>query len=190
MSPRLKGGELRGAGRTFFKPLLKTCLFTFQRPGEVRAMRWADIDWGRRLWMPHITKTDVAHAVPLSDQMIVLLREMEQITGEQKFVFALSQKPISDVATNQMIKKLGWQGRVTAHGFRATARTVLAERLSFEPRHIELQLAHAVPETHGGAYNRALHLAERTAMMQAWADWLDQVRTGESAEHKVVHLKP
>ncbi len=72
------------AGRTFSKPLLKACLFTFQRPGEVRAMRWADIDWGRRLWMPHITKTDVAHAVPLSDQMIVLLREMEQITGEQK----------------------------------------------------------------------------------------------------------
>jgi integrase len=124
--------------------------------------------------------------MPLSNQVIEILQGLKPITGGREFVFALSEKPLSDVMPMKIIRKvtavikkdLDLDMVVTAHGFRATARTLIAERLKFDPRYIELQLSHAVPEVHGTAYNRALYIEERTMMMQRWSDYLDQVRLG------------
>jgi integrase len=166
-------------GETFGRPLLQLILLTFQRPGEVRNMRWSEIDWERAVWEFHVSKVAVDHVVPLSRQALALLREVEEVTGGREFVFqSRGGKPVSDVIATQFLTKLGWKGRATAHGFRATARTMLAERLRFDPRVIELQLSHAVPEVHAKAYNRAVYIDDRIRMMQEWADYLDRLRDG------------
>ncbi len=159
----------------------------FVRPGELRTMRWSDIDLEKCEWTFLVSKTGTQHIVPLSRQAVDVLREIEPLTGGSPYVFPSARtnsRPMSDMAMNAAMRRMGIDTRteITGHGFRAAARTILDEVLEFRPDFIEHQLAHAVRDPLGRAYNRTAHLPERKKMMQAWADYLDKIRTdGEIA---------
>jgi integrase len=117
------------------------------------------------------------HQVPLATQVVELLHSMKGVTGHRQYVFAGLRdytKPISDNTLNAGLRAMGYDGtRHVAHGFRATARTLLDEHLNFRVDIIEHQLAHVVRGPNGAAYNRTTHLPKRVEMMQGWADYLD-----------------
>jgi len=157
----------------------------FCRPGELRTMRWAEVDLDAAEWRYTVSKTKTEHLVPLSKQALAILRELHPLTGHLQggYVFPggrSSARPMSDAAINAGLRRLGidTKAELTAHGWRAVARTLLHERLHFDPHVIEHQLAHAVPDALGTSYNRTKFLPERRRMMQAWADYLDSLRKG------------
>lgn len=154
----------------------------FVRPGELRTAKWTDIDLANALWRFTSSKTKTPHIVPLSRQAIAILSELQPLTGTGVYVFPCgrtSDRPMSDNAILAAMRRMGIDRDVmTGHGFRAMARTILDEVLGVRPDLIEHQLAHAVRDPHGRAYNRTAHLPERTAMMQQWADYLDKLRAG------------
>ena len=157
----------------------------FCRPGELRAMKWADVDLDAAQWSYTVSKTKTAHVVPLSEQAIGILRELHPLTGHLPggYVFPggrSSLRPLSNAAINAALRRLGIDTKteLTGHGWRAVARTLLHERLHYDPHVIEHQLAHAVPDALGTSYNRTKFLPERRKMMQAWADYLDALRKG------------
>ncbi|MHB1873022.1 MAG: tyrosine-type recombinase/integrase [Steroidobacteraceae bacterium] len=157
----------------------------FCRPGELRTMRWQDVDLQACEWRYMVSKTKTAHVVPLSRQALAILRDMHPLTGHLPggYVFPggrSSLRPLSGAAINAALRRLGIDTRaeLTGHGWRAVARTLLHERLGFDPHVIEHQLAHAVPDALGTSYNRTKFLKERRAMMQRWADYLDTLRKG------------
>lgn len=151
----------------------------FVRPGELRQAEWAEIDLDAGLWKipAEKMKLRVAHVVPLATQAIRILRELQPLTGQGRFVFPshrTPQRPLSENGVNVALRSLGFDnGTVTGHGFRATARTLLVEELRFNVDVVEMQLAHAVRDPLGRAYNRTTFIDDRIRMMQAWADWLD-----------------
>lgn len=159
---------------------LKLAPLFFVRPGELRRALWADFNLDAGEWRYTTSKTKTAHIVPLSMQAVDLLRELYPITKRSAFVFPSvrgADRPISENTINVALRTMGYDGNtMTGHGFRAMARTVLDEVLGFRPDLIEHQLAHAVRDPLGRAYNRTTHLAERKKMMQAWADYLDGLR--------------
>lgn len=159
---------------------LKLAPLFFVRPGELRRALWADFNLDAGEWRYTTSKTKTAHIVPLSTQAVDLLRELYPITKRSAFVFPSvrgADRPISENTINVALRTMGYDGKtMTGHGFRAMARTVLDEVLGFRPDLIEHQLAHAVRDPLGRAYNRTTHLAERKKMMQAWADYLDGLR--------------
>ena len=169
---------------------LKLAPLTFVRPGELRAAKWADIDLEAGEWRYIATKTGTPHIVPLAHQVVEVLRDLHPITCRSPYVFPSvrsASRPMSENTVNAALRNLGFDNTtLVGHGFRAMARTVLDEVLGFRPDFIEHQLAHAVRDPNGRAYNRTAHLAERRKMMQAWADYLDQLRTDDK---KVVPLK-
>ena len=122
------------------------------------------------------------HLVPLSVQAVEILRELQPLTGSGRYVFPSVRsvtKPMSENTVNAAIRYMGYaKETMTGHGFRAMARTILDEVLHFRPDIIEHQLAHAVRDPNGRAYNRTAHLAERRKMMQQWADYLDGLKAG------------
>jgi integrase len=154
------------------------------RPGELRAMEWAELDLDAAEWnIPaHKMKMREPHLVPLASQAVAILRDLYPFTGSGRYVFPGTRdrkKPLSNMALNAAFKRMGYDGQTfTAHGFRAMARTILDQNLGFRPDYIEHQLAHAVKDANGRAYNRTSFLPERKAMMQAWADYLDTLREG------------
>jgi integrase len=154
----------------------------FVRPGELRAAEWAHIDLDAAEWRYLVTKTKRDHIVPLSKQAVKLLREVLPITGQGKYVFPSARsntRPMSDNAILAAMRTMGIPKDVTTgHGFRATARTILDEVLGVRIDLIEHQLAHAVKDPNGRAYNRTAHLPERKKMMQRWADYLDKLKAG------------
>lgn len=155
----------------------------FARPGELRSMQWADIDLDKCEWSYTVNKTQTPHIVPLAKQALDILREIQPLTSNGKFVFPSQRsasRPMSDMAINAAMRRMGidTKAEITGHGFRAVARTILDEVLGFRPDFIEHQLAHAVRDPLGRAYNRTAHLPERRKMMQAWANYLDQLKTG------------
>lgn len=154
----------------------------FARPGELRTARWADIDLGSAEWRYTATKTGTPHIVPLSSQAVAILHDLRPITGRSEYVFPgvrSPRRPMSENTINAALRYMGIdRDTMTGHGFRAMARTILDEVLGFRPDYIEHQLAHAVRDPNGRAYNRTAHLPERRKMMQAWADYLDQLREG------------
>ncbi|TSE35159.1 tyrosine-type recombinase/integrase [Tepidimonas charontis] len=157
--------------------------YVFVRPGELRTMRWSDVDFERAEWRYTASKTGVEHLVPLSRQALALLRDLHAVTGRGEWAFPNERsrdRPMSDMAVNALLRRLGIDTKteLTGHGWRAVARTLLAERLGFAPEVIEHQLAHSVPDPLGRAYNRTKYLDERRCMMQAWADYLDGLREG------------
>ena len=158
---------------------LKMLPLLFVRPGELIAMRWADVDFEAAEWRYLVSKTQTPHLVPLAPQVVALLRELRPLTGHREHVFTVRAggAPISGNTLNAALRACGidTSKEHTGHGFRAAARTQLAERLGFRPEVIEHQLAHAVPDALGAAYNRTRFLAERTEMMQRWADYCDQL---------------
>jgi integrase len=154
----------------------------FVRPGELRHAEWKDIDLKAAEWRYRVTKTDVDHIVPLSRQAVEILRELQPLTGQGRYVFPgarSSSRPMSDNAILAAMRRLEiGKEEMTGHGFRAVARTILDEVLGVRPDFIEHQLAHAVRDPNGRAYNRTAHLAERRAMMQRWSDYLDELKAG------------
>lgn len=169
---------------------LRLSPLVFTRPSELRTAKWADIDLEANEWRYRVSKTNTMHLVPLSTQAAKLLADMHPLSGHGEFVFQGGhdpKKPMSAAAINAALKRMGYdtQQDITAHGFRAMARTILHERLNIDPYIIEHQLAHKVPDALGAAYNRTKFIEQRTAMMQAWADYLDELKDGA----KVIPIK-
>jgi integrase len=166
------------------KCALRLAPLVFVRPGELRTAEWKDIDLDGAEWRYIVTKTQTPHIVPLSKQAVEILRELHPLTGHGRYVFPSARtpdgsRPMSDVALLAALRRIGYtKGEMSIHGFRALARTVLDETLGFRPDFIEHQLAHAVRDPNGRAYNRTAHLLERRKMMQAWADYLDGLKRG------------
>ena len=153
----------------------------FVRPGELRRAEWADIDLEGAEWRYTVTKTNTPHVVPLARQAVEILRELYPLTGHGQYVFpnaryANQDRPMAETTLWAALRALDIPpDRMTMHGFRAMARTILDEVLGFRPDIIEHQLAHAVRDPNGRAYNRTAFLRERRQMMQAWADYLDKL---------------
>jgi len=164
---------------------LRLTPLVFVRPGELRKARWADIDLDAAEWRYTVTKTGTPHIVPLATQAVAILRELHKLTGRSEFVFPGARtngRPMSDNAILAAMRRLGIpKEEMIGHGFRAVARTILDEVLGVRPDLIEHQLAHAVRDPNGRAYNRTAHLPERRKMMQAWADYLDGLKRGPAA---------
>jgi len=157
---------------------LRLAPLVFVRPGELRKAEWADIDLDAAEWRYIVTKTRTSHVVPLSSQAVAILRELHPLTGRSRFVFPGARsngRPMSENAILAALRRLGIpKDEMSGHGFRAMARTILDEVLGVRIDWIEHQLAHAVRDANGRAYNRTAHLPERHKMMQQWADWLDE----------------
>ncbi len=158
---------------------LKLAPLVFVRPGELRKAEWADFDLTNAEWRFLVTKTETPHIVPLSRQAINILTTLKPLTGNGKYLFPSARsndRPMSDNAILAAMRRMGiGKDEMTGHGFRATARTLLDEVLGYRPDHIEQQLAHAVRDPLGRAYNRTAHLDERRKMMQAWSDYIDSL---------------
>ncbi|MCD8523088.1 MAG: integrase arm-type DNA-binding domain-containing protein [Saccharospirillaceae bacterium] len=162
---------------------LKLAPMLFLRPGSLRQMRWEEIDWQREEWLTETTKNGEPLLVPLAEQAVAILRELESLNGRGEWVFPSLHgkgRPMSENAITAALNRMGFKGEMTGHGFRAMAKTILTERLGFRTEIIEMQMAHRVRDVHGRAYNRTTWLPERRAMMQQWADYLDSLRSGEN----------
>ena len=177
-------------GSFVVKCALQLAPLVFQRPGDLRQMEWVDIDFDKAEWNIPIEKMKLtakekakrkgeAHCVPLSTQVLEILRQIQPLTQHSRYVFPGHRTPLkhmSEAALTAALHRMGYQGEMSWHGFRATARTILDEVLGFRPDFIEHQLAHAVRDTLGRAYNRTSHLPERKKMMQVWADYLEGLK--------------
>ena len=159
---------------------LKLAPLVFVRPGELRTARWEDIDLREAEWRFTVTKTKTQHIVPLSDQAVAILTELQPLTGQREFVFPGARSPKRPMSNNAILSAMRRmeieKNEMSGHGFRAMARTILDEVLEVRPDIIEHQLAHQVRDPLGRAYNRTAHLPERIKMMQQWADYLDSLR--------------
>lgn len=177
-------------GSFIVKSALRLLPLVFCRPGELRAAEWSEINFDDCIWeIPaERMKMKQPHIVPLSQQAINILKELQPLTGYGRYLFPCHRSPLrcmSNNALNAGLRRLGFtKEEATAHGFRASARTILDEVLKVRPDFIEHQLSHSVRDALGTAYNRTSHLDERKKMMQTWADYLDNLKTGA----KVIHL--
>jgi integrase len=166
------------------KCALRLAPMFFVRPGELRNAEWAEIDLDEGAWnIPaHKMKMKQPHIVPLCAQAVQILTEQNQLNGASKYVFPSLRsfaRPMSNNTVNAALRRMGFDKEtMTGHGFRAMARTILDEVLQVRPDYIEHQLAHAVRDPNGRAYNRTSHLAGRREMMQTWADYLDGLKQG------------
>lgn len=152
----------------------------FVRPGELRQARWADMDLDAARWEFESSKTHKPLVVPLATQCVAILRDLHGLTGRGTYVFPShrsTKRPMSENAVLVALRSIGVErAATTGHGFRATARTILDEVLGFPAEIIEAQLGHKVSGPLGAAYNRTTRLPERVAMMQRWADYLDEIK--------------
>ncbi len=170
-------------GHPVVEAALQLAPLVFVRPGELRAAEWSEVDLGAGEWRIASSRTKMRrpHLVPLSRQAVAILREIEPLTGRGHYVFPsplTTRRPLSDNAITAALRRMGYTGeQMSWHGFRAMASTLLNE-LGFPPDVIELQLAHRERNEVRAAYNRAQRLEERRKMMQAWADYLDGLRSG------------
>lgn len=178
------------AGSHIVRCALKLSPMLFVRPGELRHAQWKDFDLDGQVWLLPIKDMKLTlrekeqrkgqtHTVPLARQAVKVLQDLYPYTSRSVYVFPgrAASRVMSENSVNQALRTMGWDSAtVTAHGFRATARTMLHETLGFSPDAIEAQLGHRVPDRLGTAYNRTQHIEERTRMMQAWADYLDGLK--------------
>lgn len=171
-------------GHIYCRAALRLTPLVFVRPGELRTAEWVEIDMDNAEWRIPGSKMKMEndHIVPLSTQALAILQELQPITGHGQYIFPsirTGERPMSENTINAALRALGYDNTMqTAHGFRATARTILDEVLGERVDLIEHQLAHAVKDTNGRAYNRTAHLPARKAMMQRWSDYLDQLKRG------------
>lgn len=192
-SPERLGTLLRAIhsyrGTPVVTAALKLLPMLLLRPGELRQGEWSEIDLAGAMWAVPAArmKREKAgklygkpHLVPLAHQAVAILEELQPVTGRGVMVFRGERthvRPMSDAAINAALRAMGFSAdEVTGHGFRATARTMLVERLGVAETVVEAQLAHSVKDSLGRAYNRTEFVAERVAMMQRWADYLDELR--------------
>jgi integrase len=165
---------------------LKLAPLVFVRPGELRGAEWSEFDLEGAEWRIPAARMKMGeqHVVPLSRQAVAILRELQILTGSGRYVFPSllsAERPMSDNTINAALRRLGYASdEQTGHGFRSMASTLLNEQ-GFPPDVIELQLAHVERNKVRAAYNRAQRLKERRKMMQEWADYLDELRTGGTA---------
>jgi integrase len=190
-----KAGELLRAihayhGQPATREALVLSALLFQRPGNIRAMEWAWIDFDKAmLTIPaesmKRTKqgkvSGVPHLVPLAPQAIACLKRMQPISGHGRYVFPsllTGERPMSDNTVNTALRRMGYtNSEMTAHGFRAMARTILGEHLDTDPEVIEAQLAHGKSGPLGMAYDRTTYMVQRREMMNRWADYLDSLKS-------------
>lgn len=183
--PRKAGELLRMidaySGSLTVQCALKLAPLVFVRPGELRTARWKDIDLELAEWRYTVSKTRTEHIVPLSRQALDILQSIHPVTGHWEYVFPSAQsrsRPMSNNAILSALRRMEIdKNEMSGHGFRAMARTILDEVLGYRVDMIEHQLAHRVKDPLGRAYNRTSHLPERKEMMQAWADYLDTLKT-------------
>ena len=191
-----KAGELMRAiaeysGQPTTRGALLLSALLFQRPGNIRQMRWADVDLDDAMWTipaadmkrrKHEKENGRPHLVPLARQAIDALRELRSLTGHGVYVFPsllTGERPMSENTVNTALRRMGYTNtEMTAHGFRAMARTITVEKMDVMPDVIEAQLAHGKSGPLGSAYDRAEFVAKRRALMQSWADFLDELRQG------------
>ncbi|MCM0083963.1 integrase arm-type DNA-binding domain-containing protein [Geomonas sp. Red32] len=201
--PKEVAGLLRaidGFNGTFtVKSALQLAPLVFLRPGELRQAEWTEFDLEAGEWNVPIERMKLKlrvkedrkgekHLVPLSAQAVAILKDLHGLTGQSRYVFPSARsfaRPMSNMALNAALNRMGFKGEMTAHGFRALARTILDEVLQCRIDLVEHQLGHAVRDPNGRAYNRTAHLPERRKMMQTWADYLDGLKAGA----KVIPLK-
>jgi integrase len=169
-------------GRQLTRLAIKLMALTFVRTSELIGARWEEFDFdARRCSIPATRmKMKTPHIVPLSSQAIEVLDLLRTISGNGELVFPGEQdskKPMSNMTILKALERMGYKGRMTGHGFRGLASTILHEQ-GYNHDHIELQLAHAPRNAVSAAYNHALYLEPRARMMQDWADYLEQTRRG------------
>ena len=160
---------------------LKLSAYIYQRPNEIRGLVWESVDFENRCLSFAASKTNQDHIVPLSIQAYDILKQLEELRTTSRYVFPsvkTSSECMSTETLTQVLKRLGFKGRHTAHGFRATARTLLDEEIEYRTDIVEHQLAHKVKDPNGTAYNRTKFLRRRRELMQLWADYLDTLRQG------------
>ena len=175
--PILAGKLANYGGSPVTVAALRLLLLTFVRPGEVRKAQWDQFDLDAAEWRipAPVMKMREVHIVPLSRQAVKALRELHRLTGTRSYLFPNTRRPKSFMASttlNRALENIGFKGRFSAHGFRATASTFLNE-LDFDGDLIERQLDHQERDATRASYNQAKHLSKRRAMMQDWADYLD-----------------
>lgn len=184
----VKFGELLRAidaysGSHTVRTALRLAPLVFVRPGELRAAEWSEMYFDRQEWRIPARRMPmrVPHIVPLSTQAIALLKDIEPDTGDGKYVFPSPRsrkRPLSNVALLAALRRMGYeQGTVTVQGFRSTASTLLAEK-GFDRDWIERQLAHGERDGDRTEFNYTAFLTKRKTMMQEWADYLDELRSG------------
>jgi integrase len=169
-------------GRPETRIALELLMLTFARPGELRAAQWTEFDLETGEWRisAERMKGRTEHLVPLSRQAVKALEDLKLFTGYSAYLFPNHGKHpfMSENTMNRALWLMGYKGRVVAHGFRATASTILNESGHFSPDAIERQLGHQERNKIRAAYHRAEYIQERRGMMQWWADYLDGLRTG------------
>lgn len=196
LEPVEVGGLLRAIDGYTGHPLTRGALLlsalTFQRPGNIRQAEWAEIDFDKALWTIPAAKMKRTmhgklngrpHFVPLAPQAIEVLREMQALSGAGRYVFPsllTGERPMSDNTVNTALRRMGYtKEMMTAHGFRAMARTLLVEHVhGVQAEVIEAQLAHGKNGPLGEAYDRAAFMQQRRVLMTQWADYLDKLRVG------------
>ncbi len=186
IAPSAIGALLRAIDDYTGSPTVRAALrllpLVFVRPMELRHARWADIDFAAARWTipAAIMKMRAPHIVPLSRQALAIIEDVRPLTGDAPYVFPSMRtvhRPISENTLNAALRRLGYSNDdMTSHGFRSMASTRLNEMGHWNPDAIERQLAHGERNAVRAAYNHAQHIIERTAMMQAWADYLDNLR--------------
>lgn len=169
-------------GAVYTRMALQLMALTFVRTGELIGARWEEFDLDSAEWRIPASrmKMKTPHVVPLSRQAVDLLRCLHELRGLSGLLFPGErdhEKPMSNNTILGALKRMGYGGRMTGHGFRGVASTVLHEH-GFEHAHIELQLAHMERDEVAAAYNFATYLPQRRKMLQWWADHLDQLRQG------------
>jgi integrase len=169
-------------GRQLTRLAMKLMALTFVRTSELIGARWEEFDFDARRWSIPATrmKMKTPHIVPLSSQTIEVLELLQTISGSGALVFPGEQdanKPMSNMTILKALERMGYKGRMTGHGFRGLASTILHEQ-GYNHDHIELQLAHAPRNAVSAAYNHALYLEPRTKMMQDWSDFLELSQRG------------
>lgn len=184
--PGALGGLLRAIDDFDGQPgtalALQLMALMFPRPGELRLAEWCEFDFDKSVWTIPATRTKMRrpHQVPLSKQAAEVLDRLAQISGPGRLLFPsvrTQDRPISDNTLNAALRRLGYgKDEATAHGFRATASTLLNESGRWHPDAIERQLAHVESNDVRRAYARGTHWQERVNMMQWWADYLDELR--------------
>jgi len=161
---------------------IKLMAFTFVHTSELIGAKWAEFDLENARWdIPaERMKMRTPHIVPLATQAIEVLEMLHSLTGESEWLFPgdrNAKKPMSNNTILKALERMGYKGRMTGHGFRGLASTILREK-GYVHDHIELQLAHAPRNAVSAAYNHALYLEPRAKMMQEWADYLETTLRG------------
>ncbi len=173
-------------GNPLTRIAMQLMLLVFVRTRELTEAKWSEINLQDRLWKipAERMKMRTPHIVPLSDQAIKIIEELKQYSLHSEFLFPgerTYKKPMSNNTILKALERMGYKGRMTGHGFRGLASTILHER-GFDHNHIELQLAHSPEDEVSAAYNYATYLEPRRQMMQSWADYIDEIRAKNATE--------